>query len=274
MVDETAEELTPGSEEYNQKMAERFNNPEMPEDDAEEVPPIPQMPEGGQDKFYNADTGTYDWESHAKELQFNASGRTKPEAETEDQPELKQPQIEQPEAEQVNSIVNAAGLDEKALQQKIQSDGDLTAEDYAALAKVGVPEGLARTYVENLTFRMQAERASAYEYAGGEENWTKMSEWALENMTETEVSGLNQMLDGPDWKLAMDAMKARMGPTLVETEPQFVKGEPVRGSSFGYRSKAEMKADMASPEYTSSPQFRQQVAQKMQSATWDLEDAG
>lgn len=274
MAEQGETEITPGSEEYNRQMAERFNNPEMPEGQAEEVPPLPQMPEGGQDKFYDAATGAYDWESHAKELQFNASGRQKPEAQSEEQPELQKPQIEQPEAEQVNSIVNAAGLDEKALQQKIQSDGDLTAEDYAALAKVGVPEGLARTYVENLTFRMQAERASAYDYAGGEENWGKMSEWAVENMTEGEVSGLNNMLDGPDWKLAMDAMKARMGPTLVETEPQFVKGQPVRGSSLGYRSKAEMKSDMASAEYTTSPQFRQEVMQKMQTATWDLEDAG
>ncbi len=270
MALEAEQEIIPGSDEYNQQMADRFNNPVDPEED--ESPQVAGLPKGGQEKFYNAETGLYDWESHARELEYNASGRRKPEAENEDQPELKQPQIEQPEAEQVNSIVNAAGLDETALQEKIRSNGDLSEDDYAALAKVGVPEGLARTYVENLTFRMQAERASAYEYAGGEENWQKMSAWALENMTETEVNGLNNMLDGPDWKLAMDAMKARMGPTLVETEPQFLKGEPVRGSSFGYRSKNEMKADMARQEYQDSPAFRQQVMQKMQAATWDLDD--
>ena len=268
----TAEEIKPGSPEYDKQMADRFNNPQMPEDQDEEAAPVPQMPDGGQEKYYNSDTGAYDWESHARELQFNAAGRQKPEAEGEDQPELKQPQIEKQEDQEVTSIVNAAGLDETALQDKIRENGDLSAEDYDALAKVGVPEGLARTYVENLTFRMQAERQAAYEYAGGEDNWSKMSEWAVQNMTETEVTGLNQMLDGPDWKLAMDAMRARMGPTLVETEPQFIKGDPVRGSSLGYRSKDEMKADMASPEYATSAQFRSEVMQKMQSATWDLDE--
>ena len=143
----TAEEIKPGSPEYDKQMADRFNNPQMPEDQGEEAAPVPSMPDGGQ-------------ESHARELQFNAAGRKKPEAEGEDQPELKQPQIEKPEDQEVTSIVNAAGLDETALQDKIRENGDLSAEDYAALAKVGVPEGLARTYVENLTFRMQDERAS------------------------------------------------------------------------------------------------------------------
>tara|TARA_B100000686_G_scaffold344998_1_gene428703 strand:+ start:1309 stop:2133 length:825 start_codon:yes stop_codon:yes gene_type:complete len=270
MADEAEIEIAPGSPEYNEQMAEKFNNPTAPEGESEEVVPVPEMPDGGQEKFYNAETGAYDWESHAKELQFNQAGRQKPEAEKEENQELKQPQIEKTEQE-VSDVVQAAGLDELALEQKIKQNGDLTEDDYAALAKVGVPEGLARSYVDNLNYRIQGQRAEAYEYAGGEEQWNKMSSWAAENMSDTEVAGLNHMLDSPDWKLAMDAMKSRMGPTLVETEPQFIKGETTVGSSFGYRSKDEMKADMASAEYQKSPAFRAQVMQKMQSATWDLD---
>ena len=270
MADEAEIEIAPGSPEYNEQMADKFNNPTAPEGEVEEVAPVTEMPEGGQEKFYNAETGEYDWESHAKELQFNLQGRQKPEAKPEEDDQLKAPEIEKTEQE-VSDVVQAAGLDELALEQKIRQTGDLTDDDYAALAKVGVPEGLARSYVDNLNYRIQGQRAEAYEYAGGEENWTKMSSWASENMSETEVSGLNQMLDSPDWKLAMDAMKARMGPTLVETEPQFIKGETTMGSNFGYRSKDEMKSDMASAEYQNSPAFRQQVMQKIQSATWELD---
>ena len=270
---EEAEQPEPlgGSPEYNEQMAERFENPTAPEVDVEDVPPNPAMPEGGQEKFYNAETGAYDWESHAKELQFNLDGRTKPEP-VEEEPELKQPQIEKNSENEVSDIVKSAGLDEMALEQKIKADGDLTAEDYAALANVGIPEGLARSYVENLNYRMQGERAAAYEYAGGEDNWSKMSEWAQSNMNEQEIDGLNKMLDSPDWRLAMDAMKSRMGPTLVENEPSLVSGEQVTGSSIGYRSKDEMKQDMARPEYNSSAQFRQDVMKKIQSATWDLDE--
>ncbi len=153
MADEA--EIAPGSPEYNEQMAERFNNPQPAEGEVEELPPVPEMPEGGQDKFYNAETGAYDWESHAKELQFNAQGRQKPEAQNEEEPELKQPQIEKND-EEVSDVVKAAGLDELALEQKIKQNGDLTEDDYAALAKVGVPEGLARSYVENLTIASKA----------------------------------------------------------------------------------------------------------------------
>ena len=259
----------PGSDEYNQQMADRFRNPPMPDDPQEDVPPLPAIPEGGQDKYYNADTGAYDWESHAKELQFNLNGRKNPEPEAE-QPELQQPQIQQNE-NQVSDIISAAGLNQDELTQRVEQDGDLSQDDYAALQKVGIPESLARNYVENMMYRQQGERQTAYDYAGGEENWNQMSQWATDNMSQDEVSNLNTMLHGPDWRLAMDAIKARMGPRLSDSEPSLVSGEPNLGGTFGYRSKDEMKADMASPEYRTNAQFRQQVMQKMQSATWDLD---
>ena len=46
----------------------------------------------------------------------------------------------------------------------------------------------------------------------------------------------------------------------------------VAGSTFGYRSKAEMKRDMSDARYATDPSFRREVAQKIQSATWDMDD--
>ena len=61
-------EVKPGSEEYNKEMADKFQSQEA-EPTQEEVP-IQGMPEGGADKFYNKETGEYDWKNHAKELQY------------------------------------------------------------------------------------------------------------------------------------------------------------------------------------------------------------
>ena len=99
-----------------------------------------------------------------------------------------------------------------------------------------------------------------------------MSNWAAENMEASEVEGINRMLNGPDWRLAMDAINSRMGPSNSQTEPKFIQGDNVvTNDAIGYRSKSEMVADMKNPQYSSDAAFRQTVMQKMQNATWDLD---
>ncbi len=261
-----------GSDEYNQMMADKFNNPNEDADESEvEKLPVEALPEGGHEKYYNAETGAYDWQSHAKELQFNIDGR-KPEQPKEDD-EVKPLKIEK--SEDVQSVITKAGLDAATLEAKVRETGELSAEDYQALTKVGIPEDLARSYVENINFRLQTERANALTYAGGENEWTRMAEWAVENMSADEVTSMNEVLDSANWKMGVDALRSRMGPqVVVNNEPNLIKGETVTGNQSGYRSKAEMKVDMASPKYQNDPAFRQDVARKIQTATWDLDDVG
>ena len=61
-------EVVPGSEEYNQLMAEKFNNPGTEEDVEQDIVPVPDMPAEGVDKYYDNETGAYNWEAHAREL--------------------------------------------------------------------------------------------------------------------------------------------------------------------------------------------------------------
>lgn len=273
LIADTAQDPIPGSDEYNAQMADRFNNPVPPDNDVQEQAPIPTMPESGQEKFYNAETGAYDWESHAKELQFNLSGRKKPE-EAADDNEIEKLEIKKQTADDdaALDIISQAGLNPEALEEKLRNNEDLSDDDYLALKKVGIPEEMSRRYVENLQYRIQGERRDAFNYVGGEEQWTKMSNWAAENMQPTEVEGINRMLNGSDWRLAMDAIKSRMGPSASQTEPKFIQGDQVvTNAAIGYRSKGEMKADMSSPQYSTDAAFRQTVMQKMQNATWDLD---
>ena len=72
-------------------------------------------------------------------------------------------------------------------------------------------------------------------------------------------------------------LKARMseatGTRPTTREPTLIRGEnSAAPSAAGYRSKAEMKADMSSKEYSTSPKFREQVIKKIQTATWDLDN--
>jgi len=255
-----------GSPEYNQQMADKFQNQsEGHQNETVETPPISAIPEGGQAKFYNADTGAYDWQNHAREAEYRLNGNKTPEPKAEEQ--------QQEVQEQDNTaadIVTSAGLDPMDLQTQLQNTGTLSEEAFEALAKVGLSRDLVETYAENFNYRQEGVLREATDYAGGEEGWQQLSQWATQNMPESEVNGFNQMLGTDQWKVAIDAIRARRSSSTGE--PNMINGAGISGnSSSGYRSKSEMTADMSNPLYSTDPKFRQDVMRKMQTATWDLE---
>lgn len=255
-----------GTEEYNQQMAQKFQNQsEGHQTDPVETPPVAGMPEGGQVKFYNAETGVYDWQNHAREAEYRLNGNKAPE-----KPEAQQQEEQQVQDSQASDIVTAAGLDPMDLQTQLQTTGTLSDEAFEALANVGLSRELVQQYADNFNYRQEGVLREATEYAGGEENWQQLSAWAAQNLQESEVEGYNQMLGTDQWKVAIDAIRARRSTSTGE--PNMINGSGIGGNSTsGYRSKAEMKVDMSNPKYSNDPAFRQEVMRKMQSATWDLE---
>ena len=264
------ETITEGSPEYNKAMADKFNNREVAEVDPVEKLPVEPKPDNGHDKFYNAETGQYDWQSHAKELDYRLNGKPAEPAKAEATEDATPTNETESNDEAVADIVTTAGLDPSELQTQIQTNGDLSDEAYAALAKVGLQRELVKTYVDNMVYRQEASTKEAIEYAGGESEWNALSNWAKDNVPETELNRYNEMLGSSDWTVAIDALRTRQQQSTGE--PSLLNGTGITTStSSGYRSKAEMKADMSNPAYQSDPAFRQQVAMKMQRAQWDLE---
>ena len=260
-----------GSDEYNQQMADRYQGQGEAQTDPVEQLPVNPMPEGGFDKFYNKDTGSYDWENHAKELAYRLQQQqSNQDPNANDQQTDTKTESEQTE---VNNIITQAGLSPDVLRNQLEQEGDLTDEQFAALERVGIPRDIAETYVDNLNYRREATRNEALEYIGGEQAWRDMVDWGLQNLEQSEIDTYNNLLATNDWRIAADAIRVRMGDLAPNRtpEPQLVSGQTQNGSTFGYRSKSEMMADMSSPQYQSDPAFRQEVARKMQTATWDLD---
>ena len=257
-----------GSDEYNQQKAAEFKAGHgTPSSENIDSTPVPDKPENGQDKFYNAETGEYNWQAHAKELEYRMKGETPPAAEaTSEESTEAAPEADADSA--ALDVVGKAGLDVDTLVQQIQQDGNLSDDAKNALMAQGLDAALIDSYVDNLKFRMEAESKSALDYVGGEEEWNKVNSWAENNLSGDEKAAYNDTLNGDNWKMAVDAIKSRMG---SNTEPNLMIGNEVGNSSTGYRSRAEMKKDMANPEYRTNPTFRQTVIEKMSVSTYDLD---
>ncbi len=267
MTEETqaTEEVVVGSDEYNAQMSEKFNNQEAKADEQIDKVPVTEMPENGQEKFYNAETGEYDWQNHAKELEYRLK-KDEPEEAISDEDKQN---VENTTSTEANDIVVKAGLNPEDLKAQLETDGDLSDEAYAALEQQGLRRDLVELYVDNLNYRREQQTNEAINYAGGEQQWEQLSQWAGQNLANDEAARYNELLASPEWKVAIDALRVRRD--SAHGEPSLMGGNnSVGGSQFGYRSKAEMKADMSDARYTTDPAFRQDVMKKIQSATWDL----
>ncbi len=264
-------EVKPGSDEYNKQMVDRLERGHGDvTDEQRDAPPIPQLPEGGSEKFYDKTTGAYDWKSHATELQFKIdqkNGKTPPEKkegeQSDNQPEKKSGD-EASDAEVVD-IITKAGLTAADLAKQLTTNGKLDDSAIEALKKQGVSQEHIDNYAAGFTARTKLAQQAAYDYVGGENNWVQLHNWAVANLNDAEKSQINSLLAGPDWTVALDALGAKMkaaSPTAEEGE-LVNTGHADRGSSTGYSSRQQMINDVQSDKYRTDAAFRAVVQKRI-----------
>lgn len=142
-------------------------------------------------------------------------------------------------------------------------DGKLGDEHYAALEEAGVPREAADAYIRNV----ESTRLLAFTAAGGEDQYTAMTEWAGKNLTAAEQEAFNAALEGTPAEMveAIQGLSQRYS-ARSSKEPKLVSGENGASVNSGFKSKAEMTAAMSDPRYSTDPAFRKEVAEKIAAA--------
>src|SRR5690606_27601254 len=183
------------------------------------------MPEGGQEKFYNKETGEYDWASHVKELEWKLSQREK----SEEAPAKEGGEPANTD-EEVTDLLTANGLDVAELGREVVETGTINDAAKAKLMKAGIPEGLIDNYVQMATQYADNAVATAIAYAGGEDEWNKLSTWAAQNLSDDEKNGINELLVSSDkWKVGIDLLKYKRR----ESDPAYREGKRRTGDRAG-----------------------------------------
>lgn len=178
------------------------------------------------------------------------------------------------EAAPAKEIVDKAGLDWNKVNAEFSTDGKLSDESYAALEKAGIPREMVDNYSSGImSSRKLAEteaavaRTDALSSVGGEEGYSKIVAWAVENMSKEDIVSYNTVVNGKDHgavKIAIAGLKAKFE-AAEGSEPKLISGGPSTG--VGYANQKEMHADMKKPEYQTDAAFRAQVARKAAAST-------
>jgi len=142
--------------------------------------------------------------------------------------------------------------------------GELSEKSYEDLAKLGFDRNLVDGYIAGQTAIADNEARMVKETVGGEENYSKMIEWAGQNLSQAEQEAFNSTLDNgsiEQVKLAVSAIANRAGIT-GEAKQEMLQGE-VNVIPDVFNSVAQVTEAMNDPRYEKDPAYRKEVELKL-----------
>lgn len=254
-------DIVKGSPEYEAAMIAKFESSQATEQPAStsEAPQVPTRPEHIPEKFWDAEKGEVRLEALAKsyaELEKTRGGKPT------DAPKEPTTAVTQDAAQ---AAVESAGLDFTALNTEYAEAGALSEDTYKALEGKGIPKAMVDSYIAGQEALAVQWKNSAFAEAGGEEQYTKMVEWAKESLSPAEKVAFNKAAESgtiDEFKLAISGLKGRFESANGKSA-KLLSGESPSSTSQGYQSRAQMTADMKNPLYKTDPAFRKSVENKL-----------
>ena len=273
----TTPENTPapekGTPEYNEMMAQKYENQGQEDAKANAQEFAPTRPENVPEKFWDAKTGQVNTEAL---LASYAALETK-QSQGSDKAEDNQAAAEETNDDAAREAVAAAGLDWQEVSDHIQAnDFTLSSEHREALNKSGIPDEIIDGHLELLRGSQELALARTVDYAGGQENLNMILQKATTELAEDEIKRFNELLAGPNWKMAIDALGARFIPGGIQREAangqglfsQFSGATP-GGPTVAFQSQREQNEAINKRDengrrlYDIDPAYRAQVRQRI-----------
>ena len=146
-----------------------------------------------------------------------------------------------------------------------QEKGELSEKSYADLAKMGLDKNLVDGYIAGQKAIADTEVKMVHEIVGGEENYSKVIDWAKDNLNQSEQDAFNATLDSgtiEQVKFAVQAIANRAG-VSGEQPMQMINGDTNDVSIDVFESVAQVTEAMNDPRYANDPAYRKQVELKL-----------
>ena len=229
----------------------------------EETKPTQSKPEGLPEKFNSVDELVKSYSELEKKL-GEQSQPTKESVDPVSKTEVKQ---EQPKSDLdiATKAVDSAGLNMETLSEEFAKDGKLDDGSNKSLEKAGIPKEYVDRFIAGQQAIADQQSATVKNLVGGTEAYDSMSEWAGQNLTETEKQAYNTAVNSKDLeavKLAVVGLKARYAQS-TGSEPQLVEGKASPSGEQGFQSWAQVTQAMSDPRYAKDPAYQAEVKNKL-----------
>jgi DNA-binding ferritin-like protein len=228
----------------------------------EETKPIQSKPEGLPEKFNSVDELVKSYSELEKKL-GEQSQPTEKSVDPVSKAELKgQPKSD---LDIATKAVDSAGLNMDSLAEEYAKDGKLADGSYESLQKAGIPKDYVDRFIAGQQAIADQQSSSVKEMVGGTQAYDTMSEWAGQNLSETEKTAYNSAVNSKDLeavKLAVVGLKARYS-QATGNEPKLVEGKSSASGEQGFQSWAQVTQAMSDPRYAKDVAYQAEVKNKL-----------
>ena len=229
----------------------------------EEIKPTQSKPEGLPEKFNSVDELVKSY----SELEQKLGEQSQPTKESVDPVSKAETKQEQPKSDLdiATKAVDSAGLNMETLSEEFAKDGKLADGSYKSLEKAGIPKEYVDRFIAGQQAIADQQSATVKNLVGGTEAYDSMSDWAGQNLTETEKQAYNTAVNSKDLeavKLAVVGLKARYAQS-TGSEPTLVEGKASPSAEQGFASWAQVTQAMSDPRYAKDPAYQAEVKNKL-----------
>ena len=167
------------------------------------------------------------------------------------------------------------GVDFETAVSEYNEKGVLSDATMDALAKAGYPKAVVEGFIKSRQILENQYTSAVYEAAGGEAEYSRMTQWAAANLSKADIEAFNSAIDSGNLgtvKLIMGGMRSAMGEALTQkhgtNNPSVLGGPATTNPTGGFADKAEMVKAMSDKRYCRDPQYTKLVESRMAKTTW------
>lgn len=167
------------------------------------------------------------------------------------------------------------GVDFETAVSEYNEKGVLSDATMDALEKAGYPKAVVEGFIKSRQILETQYTSAVYEAAGGEEAYSRMTQWAAANLSKADVEAFNNAIDSGNLgtvKLIMGGIRSAMGEAMTQkhgtSNPSVMGGPASTNTTGGFADKAEMVKAMSDKRYCRDPQYTKLVESRMAKTTW------
>lgn len=167
------------------------------------------------------------------------------------------------------------GVDFETAVSEYNEKGVLSDATMDVLEKAGYPKAVVEGFIKSRQILENQYTSAVYEAAGGEEAYSRMTQWAAANLPKADIEAFNAAIDSGNLgtvKLIMGGIRSAMGEATTQKHgtrnPSVMGGPATTNTTGGFADKAEMVKAMSDKRYCRDPQYTKLVESRMAKTTW------
>ena len=170
------------------------------------------------------------------------------------------------------SVLEEVGIDPQEISNRFAETGEINDDDYAKLGEAGFSKQVIDTYLDGLRNGgatgediASAQIQGIKDSVGGDDNYSKMVAWAVDNLPANEVNEFNSLTETGNAtaiKFAVQGLYSQYN-NAMGVEPNLVTGRASQSGPAPFRSTNEVVTAMSDPRYGKDVTYTEDVQRRL-----------